>query len=66
MRRFFLCHYHEIGLKKGNRSFFEKRLLQNIHRALSGLPFKEVRRISGRLIVELLPESPIKEIGERL
>jgi len=66
MRRFFLCHYHEIALKKGNRSFFEKRLLQNINRALSGLPFKEVRRISGRLIVELLPESPIKEIGERL
>ena len=66
MRRFFLCHYHEIGLKKGNRSFFEKRLLQNIHRALSGLPFKEARRISGRLIVELLPESPVKEIGEKL
>ena len=66
MRRFFLCHYHEIGLKKGNRSFFEKRLLQNIHRALSGLPFKEARRISGRLIVELLPESPLKEIGEQL
>ena len=66
MRRFFLCHYHEIGLKKGNRSFFEKRLLQNILLTLSGLPFKEARRISGRLIVELLPESPIKEIGERL
>ena len=66
MRRFFLCHYHEIGLKKGNRSFFEQRLRQNIIRALSGLPFKEVRRISGRLIVELLPESPLQEIGERL
>ena len=66
MRRFFLCHYHEIGLKKKNRPFFEKRLLKNILRALSDLPFKEVRRISGRLIVELLPESPIEEIGKRL
>ncbi len=66
MRRFFLCHYHEIGLKKKNRSFFEKRLLRNILRALSDLPIKEVRRISGRLIVELLPESPVEEIGRRL
>lgn len=66
MRRYFVCHYHEIGLKKDNRSFFENRLCRNIEKALSGLPFVSVRRISGRLIIELRFDSPVEEIRLRL
>ena len=66
MQRYFVCHYHEIGLKKNNRAFFENRLRRNIEKALLGLPFVLVRRISGRLIVELGPDPPVEEIGLRL
>lgn len=66
MQRYFVCHYHEVGLKKRNRAFFENRLRRNIERALGGLPFRSVRRISGRLIIELQPDSPLHEIGSRL
>ena len=66
MRRLFLCHYHEVALKKGNRSFFEKRLCENIRRALTGTFIRAVRRISGRIIVETSQNSPHGEIGRRL
>ncbi len=66
MHRLFVCHYHEIALKRGNRAFFENHLRRNIQNALKGLSFKSVQRISGRLIVELHPDSPVDEIGQRL
>lgn len=69
MKRCFVCHYHEIGLKGDNRSFFEKRLAENIRIALADLPSKEVRRIQGRILVGL-PEgvepAQVEEIGARL
>ncbi len=66
MTRCFVCHYHEISLKKANRSFFEKILVQNIRTALKGLPYRDVRRMPGRILVELLEESPVADIGVRL
>ncbi|MFB3906296.1 MAG: tRNA uracil 4-sulfurtransferase ThiI [Acidobacteriota bacterium] len=66
MTRCFVCHYHEISLKKANRSFFEKLLVQNIRAALRGLPHREVRRMPGRILVELLDDSPVGEIAVRL
>ena len=66
MRRFFLCHYHEVGLKKGNRAFFERRLCENIRKALARYPFKSVRRISGRILVEVREDAPHEQIGQRL
>ena len=27
---FIICHYAEIGLKGGNRKFFEEKLIENI------------------------------------
>ncbi len=66
MKRCFVCHYHEISLKGGNRAFFENRLTQNIRQALRGLPHEAVRRVSGRIMVELLENSPVEEIGSRL
>src|SRR5437588_10903302 len=58
MHRFVVVHYHEIGLKKGNRVFFENRLCANIRKALANLeiPASEIRRVSGRILVQL-PDS---------
>ena len=50
---YIVCHYGEIGLKGGNRSFFENRLMQNIKERLDTAEFKEIKKISGRIIVEL-------------
>lgn len=48
-RRYALVHYHEIGLKGRNRSFFEQALVRNLKRSL-GL---HVRRLPGRLLVQV-------------
>lgn len=54
-----VIHYHEIGLKGKNRSFFEERLRRNIEVKLAGLPVAAVRRLGGRLLLTL-QVSPIK------
>ena len=66
MEKLFLVHYGEIGLKRGNRSYFEKKLAQNIKLALKGMGCAEVRRIYGRLLVVLQPEADVAAIQERL
>ena len=66
MEKLFLVHYGEIGLKRGNRSYFEKKLAQNIKLSLKGIGCAEVRRIYGRLLVMLHPEAAIETIRERL
>ncbi len=66
MKRYFVCYYHEIILKGGNRSFFEKRLSKNVGKALKGLPYSSIRRVSGRVLVELTADSPVEQIGARL
>jgi len=51
-----LCHYAEVGLKLGNRRFFENWLRQNIKAALNRtIPNKKftVRRLYGRIMIEL-------------
>ena len=66
MEKLFLVHYGEIGLKGKNRSFFEKKLAQNIKLSLKGTGCAEVRRIYGRLLVILRPEADVVTIRERL
>ena len=66
MEKLFLVHYGEIGLKRKNRSYFEKKLAQNIKLSLKGMGSAEVRRIYGRLLVMLHPEAAIEKIRERL
>jgi tRNA uracil 4-sulfurtransferase len=48
-----LVHYHEIGLKGRNRASFEAILCDNLRFALRDHPDARVRRISGRLLVEI-------------
>ena len=61
-RRFAVVHYHEIGLKGRNRSFFEGALVKNLRRAL-GL---SVRRLPGRLLVDVPGEADEDAIALRL
>ena len=66
MKRCFVCYSHEIILKRKNRAFFERRLKENVEKALAGLPYRSIRRLSGRILVELVPDSPVEEMGARL
>jgi tRNA uracil 4-sulfurtransferase len=66
MERFLVVHYHELGLKKGNRDYFENRLCQNLRATLADCGCGEVRRISGRILVTLKPESNIAEVLRRM
>ena len=47
-----IVHYHELSLKGKNRNWFEKTLLKNIKRHLYNLPFTNISRLSGRIIIE--------------
>ena len=68
MERFVVVHYHEVGLKKGNRDYFENRLCDNIRQALadSGVPASEVRRVSGRILVQLSDSTNMELVRETL
>ena len=47
-----LVHYSEIGLKKSNRSFFEKKFITNISKHIMGLTHKRIKLISARVLIE--------------
>ncbi len=66
MDRYIIVHYHEVGLKKKNRDFFEARLKENIEHVLKGLKHEHVRKISGRLLVKLNDQSNIDEIRSKI
>ena len=68
MDRYIVVHYHEVGLKKGNRDYFENRLCMNISKAVevAGAGTVAVRRISGRLLVEVPAGADVTRIKEAL
>ena len=66
MRRLIIIHYGELALKKGNRGYFENRLLRNINETLTGCDVGKARRISGRFLLDLEPSSDVSEIKGRL
>lgn len=61
-----LVHYHEIALKGKNRPMFVRRLAENLRLATQGLGVKEVRRLTGRLVLMLAPDAAIDEIRRQL
>ena len=63
---FAVVHYHEIALKKRNRSHFVARLVRNIEAASSDLPVHRVVALPGRLLVELDDEDFWPELHKRL
>src|SRR2546427_10148858 len=48
-----LVHYHELGLKRGNRPLFLRHLARNLQRATSDLGPVKPRQVSGRLLLDL-------------
>ena len=65
-KKFIICHYAEIGIKGKNRRFFERKLAENIKKGLKKeVPgsFISVKRISGRVIVELKNEKEKEKIA---
>src|SRR5437773_1751505 len=53
LRPLVLVHYHELGLKRGNRPLFLRHLARNLRRATSDLGPLNVRQVSGRVLLEL-------------
>jgi tRNA uracil 4-sulfurtransferase len=66
VKRTVIIHYHEINLKGNNRGWFEAHLQQHIASILKGIPFESIQRFAGRLLIGLVPDSPIEEIICRL
>lgn len=52
-----VVHYHEVGLKGRNRGFFERRLVANLERALSGAEHDGVETLNGRFLIRT-PDAP--------
>ncbi len=57
---------HEVGLKGGNRRWFEKHLVRNVRRALADLPLHSIRRPSWRVLVRFSEPVPFPEVARRL
>src|SRR5882724_9933945 len=53
LRPVVLVHYHELGLKRGNRPLFLRHLARNVKRATADLGPVSLRQVSGRLLLEL-------------
>jgi thiamine biosynthesis protein ThiI len=64
--RFIVIHYNELGLKKGNRDYFENMLCSNINTVLQDCGVDRARRISGRILLPLKQDADIVEIRKRL
>ena len=61
-----LIHYHEISLKGKNRSWFERRLIRNIKRQLTGLPLLKVQLTAARIFSFGIDESQWTEYAKRM
>jgi len=58
-----ICHYAEIGIKGGNRNYFERILAKNIKEKLDKecpRGFRSVKRISGRILIKFTNKKDIK------
>lgn len=62
MRDYVLVHYHEIGLKGRNRSFFEQALVKHLRRVLE----TPVKRLPGRILIDVAGDADRDRMRERL
>jgi thiamine biosynthesis protein ThiI len=61
-----VVRYHEITLKRGNRSRFAAALVQNIRRAASDLPVGRIADLEGRIVAVLRDDASWPVLRERL
>lgn len=66
MNNYIVIHYHEIALKGGNRIFFEKKLCENIKKALKGLEYERIERLWGKIVIKLNNGSDLEKIKSKL
>jgi thiamine biosynthesis protein ThiI len=65
MEKVIIIRYCEIHLKGKNRGYFERIFVMNMEKSLKGLKH-EIRKSSGRYLVEGFDESAIDDILQRL
>lgn len=63
---YILIHYSEIGLKKGNRGYFETKLKNNILKALNDISGKKLKNDYGRFILTFPNNSDMDTVVKRL
>lgn len=61
-----LVHYGELALKGLNRPYFERKLIENMGRALDGQEYGKIRKLQGRILIELNEKSNPNVIEESL
>lgn len=61
-----LIHYQEIALKGKNRHFFVKRLIDNLKKATKGLGVKDIREVTGRIIMQLSSGADETQLRDRI
>lgn len=61
-----LIHYGELGLKGQNRPLFEKKLVENISKAVEGLEYQKLGKRQGRIILELSEKSDADKFADAL
>jgi thiamine biosynthesis protein ThiI len=66
MKPALVVHYHEISLKGDNRPLFLRRLSENLRRATAGCGVRTVRRLPGRLVLDLAPDADRVLLQERV
>ncbi len=66
MDRYIVIHYNELGLKKGNRDYFENALCGHINSVLEDCGVERARRITGRILIPLKADANLPEIRSRL
>ncbi|MDD5597502.1 MAG: tRNA 4-thiouridine(8) synthase ThiI [Victivallaceae bacterium] len=66
-----ICRYHEIAIKGGNRSMFEKRMVENMYYLLRKVHDIRISRVRGRIWIErkdkeLFTDEQLEIIDEQL
>jgi thiamine biosynthesis protein ThiI len=61
-----LVHYHELGLKRGNRPLFLRHLARNLRRATADIGPVNLRQVSGRILLELDEHPDPAAVRERV
>jgi tRNA uracil 4-sulfurtransferase len=61
-----VLRYHEIALKRGNRSRFAGLLVANVRRLAADLPLGRIADLEGRIVAVLRDDAAWPEVRERL
>jgi thiamine biosynthesis protein ThiI len=66
MKPALVVHYHEISLKGGNRPLFLRRLGENLRKATAGCGVRAVRRLPGRVVLDLADGADLPRLQARV